>query len=71
MHEYLDATTSVIFSMGGPLGVSTGVGPGRDWIVLGGGFALDFCRHASLFANYDLQLNNRTSLHVANFGLQW
>ena len=39
MHEYLDATTStfVAFSAGGPVVVSTGVGPGTGLVCPGGG----------------------------------
>ena len=71
MHEYLDATTSVIITAAGPPGTSTGVSLGRDWAMLGGGFTLNIGGDVSLFANYDLQLNNRTALHLTSGGAQW
>ncbi|MBC8872033.1 MAG: autotransporter outer membrane beta-barrel domain-containing protein [Planctomycetes bacterium] len=71
MHEYLDDTTSVIITAAGPPATSTGVSLGRDWGMLGGGFTLNIGGDVSLFANYDLQLNNRTALHLASGGAQW
>jgi outer membrane autotransporter protein len=71
MHEYLDDTTAVIIAAGGPPGTSTGISLGRDWVVLGCGFALGVGDAVRLFVNGDLQLNERTALYIASGGLQW
>ena len=71
MHEFLDTATSVLIAAGGPTGTSIGVDLGRDWAVLGGGVTLDIGGATSLFANYDVQFNDRSALHVAGGGAQW
>ena len=70
MHEYLDDTTTVAIANQSFPGTSTGVSLGRDWAVLGVGFTVGFGDTFSLFADYDLQLNDRASLQVGSFGAQ-
>lgn len=71
MHEFLDTTTSVIIAAAGPPGTSTGIDLGREWAMVGGGFTLEIGPAVSLFANYDLQLNERSAFHVASGGARW
>lgn len=71
MHEFLETSTVVNGSVGGAAFSTTGLSLGRDWAVLGAGLNYNRGGRASLFANYDLQVNDRQAFHAGSGGLRW
>ncbi|QDT05738.1 Extracellular serine protease precursor [Rubripirellula lacrimiformis] len=69
MHEFLD-TTSVVnaqFAGVGGAGFSAnGLDLGRDWAIVGGGFAARPGDRWELRADYDTQFNDRQVLHIGS-----
>ncbi|WP_283434614.1 autotransporter outer membrane beta-barrel domain-containing protein [Neorhodopirellula lusitana] len=71
MHEYLDPTTSVTGVQGGSSFATQGLDLGRDWALLGVGLQGDRNAALSLYANYDLQVNDRQRFHTGSGGVVW
>ena len=76
LHEFLAPETSLNSTFGGLGGasfVTRGLDFGRDWAVLGGGLDWRLNSQLALFANYDLQVNDRQALHLGSGGaeLRW
>ncbi|MFG0263286.1 MAG: autotransporter outer membrane beta-barrel domain-containing protein, partial [Novipirellula sp. JB048] len=74
MHEFLD-TTSVVnaqFAGVGGAGFSAnGLDLGRDWAIVGGGFAARPSDRWELRADYDTQFNDRQVFHVGSGTLSY
>ncbi|WP_218933899.1 autotransporter outer membrane beta-barrel domain-containing protein [Rubripirellula lacrimiformis] len=71
MHEYLDPATSVTGTQGGSSFATNGLDLGRDWALLGVGLQGDRNAALTLYANYDLQVNDRQRFHTGSGGLVW
>ena len=74
MHEYLDSNTSVSEQFSPtPTGSSAfsiqGLDFGRDWAVLGANLTWEMHDCWSMFVNYDIQTNERETLHIGTGGL--
>jgi outer membrane autotransporter protein len=74
MHEYLDSNTSVSAQFSPtPIGSSAfsiqGLDFGRDWAVLGANLTWEMHDCWSMFVNYDIQTNDRETIHVGTGGL--
>ncbi|WP_068136194.1 autotransporter outer membrane beta-barrel domain-containing protein [Roseimaritima ulvae] len=71
MHEFLDPATGVTGTQSGASIATNGLDMGRDWALLG--FGLQGNRNAAvtLYANYDLQFNDRQQFHTGSGGLVW
>ncbi|MEO9932951.1 autotransporter domain-containing protein [Rhodopirellula bahusiensis] len=66
MHEYLDTNAVVSGVSDGTAFASQASDFGRDWALVNVGFSGNRGRHWSVYAAYDLQLNDRQDLHVAS-----
>ena len=75
LHEFLETETgfSTFFSEvgGGNSFAINGLGMGRDWAVLGGGVNCDLSCNWSIYADYDLMLNDQTTFHIGSGGVQY
>lgn len=69
MHEYLDTSTSVAGSQAGAAFVVDGLDLGRDWAIVGMGIGGSRSSAFSLYANYDLQINDRQQWHTCSGGV--
>jgi outer membrane autotransporter protein len=72
VHEYLDTTSSLTATMvpvGGAPFIVQGLDAGRDWGVFGGNFTWEMVNGWSMFVNYDLQSNIRTTYNVGSGGV--
>jgi outer membrane autotransporter protein len=73
MHEFLDTDAALLArfgTAGAPAMSIRGLNLGRDWAVLGYGVESKRNRFLSLFAGYDIQLNDRQTFHVGSGGAQ-
>ncbi|WP_437230948.1 autotransporter-associated beta strand repeat-containing protein [Planctomicrobium sp. SH661] len=71
LHEFLEPETSLNSNMvgiGGPSFSTRGVNYGRDWAVLGTGFNYEVSSRVSMYANYDLQFNDRQVFNMGSGG---
>jgi outer membrane autotransporter protein len=74
MHEFLDTDGTLLarFSTAGsPAFGARGLDLGRDWAMLGYGIDIHRQGNATLFCNYDVQLNDNQTFHVGSGGLQF
>ncbi|WP_437221958.1 autotransporter domain-containing protein [Planctomicrobium sp. SH661] len=74
LHEFLDPETSLnttFTGVGGPSFATQGLNFGRDWAVLGGGLSWQATSQFSVFANYDIQMNDYQVFNVGSGGLQY
>lgn len=71
MHEFLDTATTVTGTTGGTSLAATGLDLGRDWAVLGIGVLGNRRSNLTLFANYDMQVNEHVQFHTGSGGLIW
>jgi len=73
VHEYLDSDSILVGNFGVP-GVPAfaiaGLDYGRDWALLGVGLTADFAR-LNVFANYDIQVNERNTYHLGWGGVEF
>ncbi|EMI19833.1 serine protease [Rhodopirellula maiorica SM1] len=74
MHEFLD-TTSVVNAqfagVGGAGFTANGLDLGRDWAIVGGGFAARPSERWELRADYNTQFNDRQVFHVGSGTLSY
>ncbi|WP_083434756.1 autotransporter outer membrane beta-barrel domain-containing protein [Rhodopirellula islandica] len=71
MHEFLDPSTSVTGTQSGSSFATNGLDMGRDWALLGVGMQGNRNGALSLYANYDLQANDRNRFHTGTGGIIW
>ena len=74
MHEFLNPETSLntmFTSVGGPSFATRGLNFGRDWAVVGAGLSWQATRQFSVYANYDIQMNDYQVFNVGSGGLQY
>ncbi len=72
VHEYLDTSSGLsatIVPIGGAPFIVQGLDMGRDWGVFGGNFTWEMVNGWSMFVNYDLQSNVRTTINVGSGGV--
>ena len=72
MHEFLYQTDGLVqmeFASGLMPGFAVpGLDLGRDWAILGPGLNFTLREKVRLFANYDLQVNNREVFNIGSGG---
>ncbi|EMB19011.1 outer membrane autotransporter barrel domain protein [Rhodopirellula europaea 6C] len=66
MHEYLDTNAVISGVSDGTAFASQASDFGRDWALVHTGFRGNRGRHWSVYAGYDLQLNDRQDMHVVS-----
>lgn len=71
LHEFLDPATSVTGTQSGSSFATNGLDLGRDWVLTGVGMQGNLNAALSLYANYDLQANDRNRFHTGSGGVVW
>lgn len=71
MHEYLDTDAVVTGTVGGAAFSSTASDLADDWAVINVGMLGNHGEQWTVFANYDLQINQDQSVHVAGGGIAY